>query len=115
MFTLLIDLALALVAALMLVKGHYGITHQLAAVPLTVALLDASFATKIDLSLTPVLATLAIALQIVILSLSVAVLREDAVRARAKRMRRQRRRQQDQDRAVFDRAAQRRGGVSVCA
>ena len=49
MFTLLIDLGLALVAALMMVKAHYGITRQLAAVPLAVALVDAAFATQIDL------------------------------------------------------------------
>ena len=90
MFTLLIDLGLALVAALMLVKAHYGITRQLAAVPLVVALVDAAFATQIDLALTPVLSALLVVLQVVILSLSVVMLRQDALHARAKRARRRR-------------------------
>ena len=115
MFTLFIDLALALVAALMIVKGHYGITRQLAAVPLTVALIDAAFATQLDLALTPVLSALVILLQVVILSLSAAVLREDALRARMKRARRHRRQQHQSDRAAFEQAAQRRNRLAVCA
>lgn len=115
MFTYFIDLALALVAALMLVKGHFGITRQLAAVPLTVALLDAAFAAHIDLALTPVLSALLIALQVVILTLSAAVLREDALRARMKRTRRRRHEEMRRDRAAFDQAAQRRNGLAVCA
>ena len=115
MFTFFIDLSLALVAALMLVKGHYGITRQLAMVPLAVALLDAVFAAQIDLSLTPVVSALLIALQVVILSLSAVVLREDAVHARMKRTRRRRREEMRRDRAVFDEAAQRRNRMAVCA
>ena len=115
MFTLFIDLALALVAALMIVKGHYGITRQLAAVPLAVALIDAAFATQLDLALTPVLSALVILLQVVILSLSAAVLREDALRARMKRARRHRRQQHQSDRAAFEQAAQRRNRLAVCA
>ena len=115
MFTYGIDLALAVVAALMIVKGHYGITRQLAAVPLAVALVDAAFAAQLDLALTPVLSAAVILLQVVILSLSAAVLREDARRARIKRTRRIRRQQQERDRAAFDLAAQRRSRVAVCA
>ena len=115
MFTLFIDLALALMAALMLVKGHYGITRQLAAVPLAVALIDAAFATQISLALTPVLSALLVVLQVVILSLSAAVLREDALRARMKRVRRRRREEQARDRAAFEQVAQRRNRVAACA
>ena len=115
MFTLFIDLALALVAALMIVKGHYGITRQLAAVPLVVALVDAAFATQINLALTPVLSALLVVLQVVILSLSAAVLREDALRARMKRVRRRRREEQARDRAAFEQVAQRRNRVAACA
>lgn len=113
MFTLFIDLALALVAALMILKGHYGITRQLAAVPLGVALLDAAFAAQIDLMLTPVLSALLVVLQVVILSLSVAVLREDAARIRMKRARRRRREEIARDRAAFEQAAQRRSRVAA--
>ena len=115
MFTLLIDLGLALVAALMLVKAHYGITRQLAAVPLVVALVDAAFATQIDLALTPVLSALLVVLQVVILSLSVVMLRQDALHARAKQVRRRRRQEQARDRAAFDQVAQRRNRVAACA
>ena len=90
MFTLFIDLGLALVAALMLLWGHYNITRQMAAVPLVVSLLDAAFATKLQLSLTPVVSALLIALQIAVLMVSVGVLREDAARTRQKQARRRR-------------------------
>lgn len=90
MFTYVIDLALALVAALMLLKGHYTITRQVAAVPLVVSLVDAAFADQIQLSLTPVISALLVALQIAILMVSVGVLREDMARARQRRARRRR-------------------------
>ena len=90
MFTYVIDLGLALVAALMLLRGHYNITRQVAAVPLVVALVDAAFASQIQLSLTPVLSALLVVLQIAILMVSVGVLREDMARARQKRARRRR-------------------------
>ena len=85
MLTYFIDFALALVAALMLIHGHYSITRQMAAVPLAVALVDAAFAAQIQLSLTPVLSTLLILLQVAILTVSVGVLREDKIRACHKR------------------------------
>ena len=91
MFTLFIDLGLALVAALMLLRGHYTITRQVAAVPLAVALIDASFAPQIQLALTPVVSGVLVALQAIILLFSIGVLREDASRARQQRARQRRR------------------------
>ena len=111
MFTLIIDFALALVAALMIVKGHYGITRQLAAVPLVVALVDATFASQIQLSLTPVVSALLIALQVVILLASGEMLREDMIRARNKRNRRHRREELARSRAAFEQAARRRDAM----
>ena len=115
MFTLLIDFALALVATLMILRGHYAITRQIAAVPLAVALVDAAFATQLQLSLTPVLSALLIALQVAILSVSGAVLREDMIRARNKMNRRRRREQVARDCAAFEQAAQRRERMAACA
>ena len=111
MFTYVIDFALALVAALMILKGHYGITRQLASVPLAVALVDAAFAYQLDLALTPVISTLLVLLQVAILTVSTAVLREDMARARMKRARRRRREQLEHDRIVFQQAAQRRDSM----
>ena len=111
MFTLIIDFALALVAALMIVKGHYGITRQFAAVPLVVALVDAVFASQIQLSLTPVVSALLIALQVIILAASGEMLREDMVRARNKYNRRRRREELARSRATFEQAAQRRDAM----
>ena len=111
MLTYVIDLALALVAALMIVKGHYGITRQVAAVPLAVALVDAAFATQVQLSLTPVLSAIVIALQVIILTVSGAILREDMVRARNKMNRRRRREELARTRAAFEQAAQRRDAM----
>ena len=88
MFTYVIDLGLALVAALMLLWGHYDITRRMAAVPLVVALVDAAFASQLQLSLTPVISALLVVLQVAILMVSVGVLREDMARARQKRARR---------------------------
>ena len=115
MFTYFIDLGLALVAALMLVKGHFGITRQLAAVPLVVALVDAVFAAQIDLALTPVTSALLIVLQVAILTVSGAVLREDMARARNKANRRRRREELARSRAAFEQAAQRRHRMAACA
>lgn len=106
MFTLFIDLGLALVAALMLLWGHYNITRQLAAVPLVVALVDAAFASQLQLTLTPVISALLVVLQMAILLVSTAVLREDLARARMKRARRRRREEMARDREVFRRAAE---------
>ena len=111
MFTYVIDFALALVAALMILKGHYGITRQLAAVPLVVALVDAAFAYQLDLALTPVISTLLVLLQVAILTVSTAVLREDMARARISRERRRRRAELERSRAAFEEAAQRRSSM----
>ena len=102
MFTLFIDLALALVAALMLLKGNYAITRQMAAVPLVVALVDASFATRLQLSLTPVVSALLIALQVIILTVSSVMLREDAIHACQQRARRRRREEVARARAAIE-------------
>ena len=84
MWTLVLDVLLAGLAAGMFFGWHYGITRQTAAAPLVVAVLDAIFVGKIDPSLTPVLSALLIALQAVVLLGGAAVLREDRRRARAK-------------------------------
>ena len=115
MFTLFIDLALAAVAALMILKGHYGITRQVAVVPLAVALVDAAFAAQLQLALTPVLSALLIALQVAILSVSAGVLREDMVRARNKRNRRRRREELARSRAAFEQAARGRAALRPAA
>ena len=107
MFTLFIDVALALLAALMILKGHYNITRQMAMVPLTVALVDAAFATQLQLSLTPVVSALLIALQVIILAVGGEMLREDMVHARNKMNRRRRREELARSRAAFEQAAQR--------
>ena len=104
MFTLLIDLALALVAALMLLKGHYAITRQMATVPLVVALVDATFAAQLQLSLTPVISALLVVLQIAILMVSGGILREDMARARQKRARRQQHEAQSRRQTVLHQA-----------
>ena len=59
-------------------------------VPILVALVDAAFASQLQLSLTPVISALLVVLQVAILMVSVGVLREDMARARAKRARRRR-------------------------
>ena len=102
MFTLFIDLGLALVAALMLLKGNYAITRQMASVPLVVALVDASFATQLQLSLTPVVSALLILLQVIILTVSSAMLRQDAIHARQQRARRRRREEVARARAAIE-------------
>lgn len=107
MFTYTLDLLLAATAALMLWKGQFGITRQVALAPLTVAFIDAAFAHQIQLSLTPVLSAILVALQIVVLVGSAAVLRHDRVQVRNKQARRERRRQIARTRAAFELAAER--------
>ncbi|MBQ8684305.1 MAG: hypothetical protein IJ518_07315 [Clostridia bacterium] len=107
MFTYILDLLLAAVAVAMLLKGHYGATRQLALAPLLVAALDATFASQLDLSLTPVLSGLLIALQVVILAGCALVLRRDRVLARNKQARRRRRREIARTQAAFEAAAAR--------
>ena len=108
MFTYIMDLFLVAMAAAMLLRGHYGITRQLAFAPLIVALVDVSFAHQLQLSLTPFLSGLLIFLQVVILFGSGVVLRHDRVQVRNKQARRERRRQVARTRAAFEAAAERR-------
>ena len=53
--SIVFDVLLALMAGLMLLGGKYGLTRQLAAAPLVVAVLDISFVGNIQPMLTPVL------------------------------------------------------------
>ncbi|MBQ9859612.1 MAG: hypothetical protein IJO76_02920 [Clostridia bacterium] len=107
MFTYILDLLLAATAAVMLWKGHFGLTRQIALAPLTVACVDAAFAHQIQLSLTPVLSAVLVLLQIVVLLGCGAVLHHDRVQVRNKQARRQRRRQVARARAAFELAAER--------
>ena len=61
--TWVMDGLLAAMAAAMLIKGKYGITRQLAAAPLVLAVLDAAFAGQIQPMLTPVLSWLLLGLE----------------------------------------------------
>ncbi len=115
MFTLFIDLGLALVAALMLLKGNYAITRQMASVPLVVALVDASFATQLQLSLTPVVSALLILLQVIILTVSSAMLRQDAIHARQQRARRRRREEVARARAAIEQTMMRPNRIRQAA
>ena len=119
MLTLVLDVLLAVLAVYMLMKGHYGITKQAGLAPLAVAVLDASFASVIDPSLTPVLSAALVALQVVVLAGAGILSYEDAVRARNKQARRIRRQEVARSRAAFDRALEQRqnmgGARRVCA
>lgn len=115
MFTYVIDLALALVAALMLLRGHYNITRQVAMAPLAVALVDAAFASQLELSLTPVISALVVAVQLAVLLFSMGVLHEDGRRVRQQRARRRRREELERSRAAFEQAAARRDALRPAA
>ena len=117
MLTLVIDILLVAVAAGMFFGGHYGVTRQVAALPLVVAVIDAVFAAQVTLSLTPVLSAVLVVLQLVILAGSGVLLYEDRVHARNKQARRRRRRDLARSRAAFEQAAARREqtGHRVCA
>lgn len=119
MLTLVLDSILAVLAVYMLLRGHYGITKQAGFVPLTVALLDAAFASAIDPSLTPWLSTALVVLQVIVLAAAATLAYEDAVRARNKRARRARRQEIARSRAAFEQALERRQAAGrrqrVCA
>lgn len=117
MFTLMMDILLVLLAVVMLVKGHYGLTKQAAFGPIVVAVIDASTALQVNPAATPVLYGLLIALQVVVLSAGSVVLYQDVVRARNKRARRQRRQELARSREAFEQARQSRVAqrVSICA
>ncbi len=99
-----VDMLLAAVAVLMLLKGHYGVTRQMAFVPLFTAVADAAVASSITYTATPILSVALTLLQVVILVGSAAVLHQDRVRARNKQERRRRRREILRTQAAFEQA-----------
>ena len=103
----IVDAFLAITAATMLLKGHFGATRQLSLAPLTVAALDASFASVITYGATPVLSVLLTLLQLTVLFGSAFALYQDRVRARNKQERRRRRRDILRTQAVFEQARER--------
>ena len=117
MITWLFDILLIGLGIAMLVGGRYGITRQLALVPIITAALDAAFATRIDPSLTPWLSALLVVLQGVILLGGAMQLYQDRVRARNRQARRRRRQQLARYQAAFEQAAARNRTRkhSVCA
>ncbi len=120
-----IDGALVLAALLLLVGGKFGITRQLAFLPLLTAVLDGAFVSEIAFSLTPVLSTVLLVLQGLILSFSGWMLYQDRVRFRNKQLRRRREKQLTRSRLAFEQAAEaaeqqrqtagKRTGRRVCA
>ena len=120
-----IDGALVLAALLLLVGGKFGITRQRAIVPLLTAVLDGAFVSEIAFSLTPVLSTVLLVLQGLILSFSGWMLYQDRVRFRNKQLRRRREKQLTRSRLAFEQAAEaaeqqrqtagKRTGRRVCA
>ena len=117
MLTLVLDFLLVAVAAGMFFGGHYGVTRQVAFLPLVIAIVDGAFAAQVTLSLTPALSAILVALQLVILGGSGVLLYEDRVHARNKQSRRRRRRDLARSRAAFEQAAARREQTArrVCA
>lgn len=103
----IVDAFLAITAATMLLKGHFGATRQLSLAPLTVAALDASFASVITYTATPVLSVLLTMLQLTVLFGSAFVLYQDRVRARNKQERRRRRHDILCTQAAFEQARER--------
>ncbi len=120
-----IDGALVLAALLLLVGGKFGITRQLAFLPLLTAVLDGAFVSEIAFSLTPVLSTVLLVLQGLILSFSGWMLYQDRVRFRNKQLRRRREKQLTRSRLAFEQAAEaaeqqrqtagKRTGRRICA
>ena len=104
MLSYILDFFLGLIGATMLCKGAYGITRQLALAPLVIAALDASFASVITYTLTPIISCLLTLLQLTVLVSSAMLLYQDRVRARNKQERRRRRREILRTREMFDRA-----------
>ena len=119
MLNFMMNLLLAGLAVLMLVKGRYGVTRQMAIVPLGAAVLDTLTLGAVDPAMTPGLSALLVVLQVVILAAGSLALYNDAVRARNKRARRVRRRELEQSRAAFEQALEQKGKVipmrRVCA
>lgn len=99
------DMALALAAIVLLVGGKYGTTRQMALLPLLTAVLDGAFVSVIAPSLTPVLSTILLVLQGLILAFSGWMVRRDRVRFRNKQQRRRRQRELIRSRMAFELAA----------
>ena len=99
------DMALALAAVVLLVGGKYGTTRQMALLPLLTAVLDGSFVSVIAPSLTPVLSTILLVLQGLILTFSGWMVRRDRVRFRNKQQRRRRQRELIRSRMAFELAS----------
>ena len=119
MLHLVLDIMLAVLAVYMLLRGHYGVTKQAGFAPLVAAVVDASFASAIDPTLTPWLSAALMVLQVVVLAAATVLTYQDAVRARNKRARRARRQEIARSRAAFEQALERRqvmgGARRVCA
>ena len=90
--SIVFDVLLALMAGLMLLGGKYGLTRQLAAAPLVVAVLDICFGGNIQPMLTPVLSVLVLSLQLTVLVFCGRVWQLDRARTKSKARRRQLRR-----------------------
>ncbi len=114
-FTMVLDVLLVTIAAAMFIRGKYGITKQLAVVPMAIAALDMYLAPQIDPSLTMTVSVIAALLQVVILLGAAAVLHEDRVRTRNKMRRRQRRREVAARRAALTCVCQQKATSRVCA
>ena len=113
MLSFVMNLLLAGLAVLMLMKGRFGATRQMAIVPLGAALLDTMTYGAVDAALTPALSGLLVVLQVVILAAGTLVLYNDRVRARNKQARRARRRELERSRAAFEQALEQQGRVAV--
>ena len=109
------DALLAVTAALMLIKGHYGATRQLALAPLLVAVVDAAFAGVSNYSATLTLSVLLTLMQLVVLGGSALVLHRDRVCARNKFERRRRRREILRTQAAFEQAREKADAKRVYA
>ena len=119
MLSIMLNILLATLAVMMMIKGRYGATRQMAIVPLGAAVLDTMTYGAVNPAQTPALSTLLVMLQLVILATGALALHRDRVRARNKQARRIRRRELEQSRAAFEQALEQKGKViplrRVCA
>ena len=116
MFALILDILLAVLAVSMLIFARFGVTRQAALVPMTIAVLDASFYGLLSQS---ALGVVTLCLQVLVLAVSGLMLYQDAVRARNKQARRARRQALARSREAFEQALEQKGSVPsrrrVCA
>ena len=113
MFAFTLNILLAALAVLMMVKGRFGATRQMAMVPLGAAVLDTMTLGAINPAATPALSALLVVLQLVILATASLVLYRDGVRARNKQARRARRRELERSRAAFEQALEQKSQGKV--